>query len=67
VLEAWLGSLESSETRDTVEKLPVGELISILKHPKKYGPDLYAALDDVYPNGRRLVPPKVMFSGIRTR
>ena len=67
VLEAWLGSLEDPEIRDIVEKLPVGELISILKDPKKYDPDLYEALDNVFANGRRLIPPKVMFSGVRTR
>jgi SAM-dependent methyltransferase len=67
VLEAWLGSLEDPGTRDSVEKLPVGDLIAILKHPDRHDPDLYAALDNVFANGRRLVPPKVMFSGIRTR
>jgi hypothetical protein len=47
--------------------MPVGDLVAILKEPKKHDPIRYATLDDVFANGRRLIPPKVMFSGIRTR
>jgi SAM-dependent methyltransferase len=67
VLDAWLGSLEGPETRDFVEKLQVRELVALLGRPNEVDPDRYAALDSVFANGRRLVPPKVMFSGIRTR
>ena len=67
LLEAWLGSLEDAEIRDYVEKLPVGDLIALLGSPEKYGPDRSAALDNVFANGRRLMPTRVMFSGVRTR
>jgi SAM-dependent methyltransferase len=70
VLDAWLGSLEDPEARDFVEKLPVGDLVAILKElkePKEHNLSRYATLDYVFANGRRLIPPKVMFSGVRTR
>ncbi len=67
LLEAWLGSLEDAQTRDFVEKLPVGDLLRLLNHPEEYDPDHYAALDNVFANGRRLMPTRVMFSGVRTR
>jgi SAM-dependent methyltransferase len=66
VLQAWLGSLQDAEIRDFAEQLPVGDLVALLDNPAD-SPDRYAALDNVFPNGRRLVPPKVMFSGSRTR
>ena len=66
LLEAWLGSLEDADARAYVEKLPVGDLIALLNDPDDHGPDRYAALDKVFPNGRRLMPTRVMFSGVRT-
>jgi hypothetical protein len=67
VLEAWLGSLEDPETRAYVEGLAVSDLLALLNHPDEFDPNRYAALENVFANGRRLIPPKVMFSGIRTR
>jgi hypothetical protein len=66
VLEAWLGSLEDPETRDLVEGMSVGDLVAILREAHE-NPERHAALGNVVANGRRLVPPKVMFSGVRTR
>ena len=67
ILQQWLGSLEDAEARDYVQKLPVGDLIALLNDPEKRDAERYATLDKVFPNGRRLMPTRVMFSGARTR
>ena len=66
VLEAWLGSLEDPETRDLVEGMSVGDLVAILREVDE-DPERHTTLGNIFANGRRLVPPKVMFAGVRTR
>jgi SAM-dependent methyltransferase len=66
VLQTWLGSLENADARDLAERLPVGDLVALLENPTD-NPDLFAAFGTVFPNGRRLIPPKVTFAGVRTR
>ena len=66
VLQAWLGSLQDVGARDLAERLPVGDLVALLDNPAD-SPDRYEALDNVFPNGRHLIPPKVTFAGVRTR
>jgi SAM-dependent methyltransferase len=66
VLEAWLGSLEDPETRDLVEGMSVGDLVTILREVDE-DPERHTALGNIFADGRRLVPPKVTFAGVRTR
>lgn len=61
-----MASLRDAEARDAVKGLYVGELMELLTYPER-NPELYAALDNVFANGRRLMPTRVMFSGVRTR
>jgi hypothetical protein len=64
-----LGSLEDPEIRNSVTDMTVGDLLALLHQPRvvRERSDRYRALDNVSANGRRLIPPKVTFSGIRTR
>jgi hypothetical protein len=66
VLEAWLGSLEDPVAREVVAGMSADELVAFLARPRQ-NPELHAALDNVLANGRRLIPPKVAFTGVRMR
>ena len=66
ILQQWLGSLEDTEARAYVEGLTVGDFVALLSKPGR-DQDRYEALDNVFANGRRLIPPKVTFTGTRTR
>ena len=66
VLEAWLGSLDDPEARDFADSLRVRDLVALLNNPG-LNPTAYASLDDVFDDGRRLIPAKVSFDGIRER
>ena len=46
--------------------MSVGDLVTILREAHE-NPERHAALGNITANGRRLVPPKVMFAGVRTR
>jgi SAM-dependent methyltransferase len=69
VLEAWLGSLEDPEARESVMGMAVGDLLALLHQPRalRERSNRYRALDNVSANGRHLIPPKVAFAGVRTR
>ena len=66
VLQQWLGSLDNAKARDQVQGLTLGDFLTLLDDPDG-NQDLYAALDEVSANGRRLIPPKVTFDGVRER
>jgi SAM-dependent methyltransferase len=66
VLEAWLGSLEDPVAREVVAGMSADELVTFLARPRQ-NPELHAALGNVFANGRRLIPPKVAFTGARMR
>ena len=66
VLHAWLGSLGDVKTRERLRAMPVAELLDLLGRGP-HDPELGAALASIYPGGRRLVPPKVVFDGVRAR
>jgi SAM-dependent methyltransferase len=66
VLQGWLGSIEDDATRAFAMGLPVSDLIHLLQHPDE-DRERFNALNQLAPLGYRLVPPKVMFSGVRTR
>jgi SAM-dependent methyltransferase len=66
VLQNWLGSLEDPEARARVGGLTVGELVALLEDPE-IDAHLFKALNAIYPDGRRLLPPKVTFTGVRAR
>jgi SAM-dependent methyltransferase len=66
LLRAWLGSLEDDGVRDLVRKMTVGTLVELLAKPNKI-PKHLATLRNDSVNGRRLVPSKVSFIGVRTR
>jgi hypothetical protein len=66
VLEGWLGSIEDDAVRAFATGLPVGDLIHLLQYPDE-DRERFNALNQLTPLGYRLVPPKVMFSGVRTR
>jgi hypothetical protein len=58
--------LEDPGTREDVKGLTVAELLQLIGSPT-YDSTRYAALGRVFPNGRRLIPPKVTFAGVRSR
>jgi SAM-dependent methyltransferase len=66
VLQGWLGSIEDDATRAFATGLPVGDLVHLLQHPDE-DRERFDALSKLTPLGYRLIPPKVMFSGVRTR
>ena len=66
VLEAWLHSLEDAAARERARSLPTGDLLALLREPSR-DPELYDRLGLVFPNGQRLIPPTVRFSGVRVR
>jgi ubiquinone/menaquinone biosynthesis C-methylase UbiE len=66
VLEAWLRNLEDPVAREVVAGMSADELVKFLARPGQ-SPELHAALGNVSANGRRLIPPKVAFTGVRTR
>jgi SAM-dependent methyltransferase len=65
VLRAWLGSIEDDATRAFVWDLPIGELLYLLMNPDE-NRERFDAMNMLTPLGYRLIPPKVMFSGVRT-
>jgi hypothetical protein len=66
VLQGWLGSIEDDAIRAFAKGLPVGDLVHLLEYPDE-DRERFNALNQLTPLGYRLVPPKVMFSGVRTR
>ena len=66
VLQQWLGSLDNVEARAQVEGLTIRDFVALLEDPDGQ-PDLHAALGEVSATGRRLIPPKVTFDGVRER
>ena len=66
VLEQWLASLEDDVTRESIADLPVRELVTMLRDAH-HEPERVQALNNVFANGRRLIPPKVIFTGVRAR
>ena len=65
VLQAWVESLEDAEARQVVKGLSVGEHVDLFHDPYR-NPELHEALDHVFANGRRLVPPTGTSTGVRT-
>ncbi len=66
VLESWLGSLDEPGAREAVESMEVGDVLAILASPAR-DPARMAMMRRIFPNGRRLIPPKVVFVGVRSR
>jgi SAM-dependent methyltransferase len=67
LLRAWLGSLEDDDARDIVREMTVGDLVALLAKPGQLPKRHLTALRHDSANGRRLIPSKVAFSGVRTR
>jgi SAM-dependent methyltransferase len=65
-LRTWLASLEAEEARDLVREITVGNLVELLAKPNRL-PKHLATLRNDSVNGRRLIPSKVSFIGVRTR
>jgi hypothetical protein len=61
-----LGSLEDEEARDFVKGTTVGDLTELLGKPRVLTKTLPTLRNDSV-NGRRLIPSKVSFIGVRTR
>ena len=66
VVNGWLGSLDDPGARSFVEGMTVGELVYLISSPDM-DPERYQLLGKVFPGGRRLVPAKVTFTGVRER
>jgi SAM-dependent methyltransferase len=66
LLQTWLGSLEDEEARDFVKGTTVGDLTELLGKPRVLAKTLPTLRNDSV-NGRRLIPSKVSFIGVRTR